>query len=848
MPSLSFEVGAIFIIEDRATAALAQIGRAFESLGELAASVEEKLMGIGEGAFAPMLLGIERASSATKLMIDQIGAVADAWGRAATAAQRYGTAAGSGAAGAGSGGGRGGPRDEGLYGPPVRDRYEGYNEALRDNQRYDREQRMNADALNRNEDQIYSRQEAAARREKAARDLALNDGPIGPVSRPYWGQGEEWANAAEENRRWRQSDDGLSIPPPPRTGITDFTRAREPLGPREQFDFTDADKGAAVGAAAARRGGHGAGMGFRGEVGSHGFRGGGVIHGLGPFIALGAVYGGGKSAMQEDRALAQALQEMGYDPREPGFQLKMDEMRGKVAEATAGTIYSEAHGASVLPGTAGQFSGLFNTPQERRTAYQAVLPPALKFAEVAEQYHRGTIGESYKAGIGYLAMTNQTTEKGAETGLSQLLALSLATGDTIAQEQNVLKYSLPVGKAAGADPVETAALTGFMEILGFRGTTAGTGVGQMIMGLTGTGGPLAAQQRREKDMGREFSNILHLNPREMHAVKESRGKEHDIALKSLDLLDPKTGKISDQIAPGGHLAIQPFIEHVSGALQRMTPMQGLDSLRNAFTVRGSREAAELKDTETIKRLLDFFGTMKAAPSVDDLQKQLATRPLQQFEQMLANVANIGNTLATATLGPLNTAFMTLNGYLAGFNTFLKTHQGVTEAAGWTGLAMGGAAALGVAGSGVRALWRYSGARAVASGVSSLLGGGAAPVIGEEALAGIGGGSLLGPMGLLGGGLLAAGGAAGAMNAPMVDDFGRPVGTWGGRPSTTAMAAPSNTQVTVNLGPVTMHGVPDDSSLRGIIDTLTKGLRDTLSHMTSDATGSSMSPYTQPGPF
>jgi len=177
-----------------------------------------------------MLLGIERASSATKLMIDQIGAVADAWGRAATAAQRVRYSSRVRGCRRGSGGGRGGPRDEGLYGPPVRDRYEGYNQALRDNQRYDREQRMNADALNRNEDQITAGRKRPRGGENAARDLALNDGPIGPTSRPYWGQGDEWVNAREENLRWRQIDDGLSIPPPPRTGVTDLTEPEGRLG------------------------------------------------------------------------------------------------------------------------------------------------------------------------------------------------------------------------------------------------------------------------------------------------------------------------------------------------------------------------------------------------------------------------------------------------------------------------------------------------------------------------------------------------------------------------------------------------------------------------------------------
>lgn len=634
MPSLSFEVGAVFSIDPQpAITSLEAIGQAFSALD------------------AMLQDSVAATATAVNQMVTEIGRLADAW-RAVGAEARSG--AGSGGA-AGGGGRRGRPTDE-----------------AREAERQLLEDRRNADAINRNENQIYSRQEAMARRENDDRGRIYDNQRL---------------TAEMENREFNRLgavDDGITIPRPPRTGITEITRAREPPGPRNELSMAEDVAAGATGARMFGRGGHA----------------GGVLRGTMPLIGGLAAYEGMSTSMHEDRALAQSLQEMGYDPRSPGFEKMVEEMRGKVSGATAGTIFSEAQGANALPGTAGQFSGLFSTPDARRTAYEGVLDPALKFAEVAEQYHRGSIGESYKAGIGYLAMSQQLTPDKASLGLSQLLALSLATGDTIAQEQNVLKYSLPLGQASGASPTDIMGLTGFMEILGFRGTTAGTGVGQLLMGMTGTGGPVAAQQHRE-NISRGFESALKLDPKSLHDVRVSRGKEHDIALRALGLEDPKTGKIREDVAPGGHLDVPSFVEHVSASLQKMNPMEALNVLRNAFTVRGSREAAELKDPHVVGELMDFLKTLQHPTSVADLQAQLSTRALQQWEQMLANISNIGNTLATQTLPGLNEMFKDLNSGLVGINNWLKENPLAASIGGW-GLLFGGVmTGLGLFGGGLR---------------------------------------------------------------------------------------------------------------------------------------------------
>lgn len=572
---------------------------------------------------------------------------------------------------------------------------------------------------------------------------------------------------------------------------------------------------------------------------------GGIFKGMGPIGGALGAFSAEKNAMLEDRALTESLQEMGYSPTDPGFPALMEQLRTTVQASTSNSIYSDVRGSLAMPGTAGQFGAVFATPEERLSKYQAILPAAMRFAEVSEQYGRGDLRTSLRAGINYSHMTGRYEEKPLESGLDHLLALALATGDTVAAEQGILKYSVPLGRAAGVDPDDIAALTGFFQVMGFTGTTAGTGVGQLLMGLTTTGGPVAAHLRspQQKELERTFESALHLGPaKELHAVRESRGDKHGAALHELGFTDG-AGKPVEGLEPGGKLNEKKFISILETGLGAHTPMEDLELLRNAFTVRGSREAALLSDPATVGKLTTFLENMTHPQSARTMQAELQTRPLQQWEQMLANLSNVGNTLATTTLPGLNTMIVGINGLLVGVNEFLKQHQTIATGAAWAALAAAGAWATGIIGKGVGGLWRGTLAPA-ARAASSLI-----PGVGEGALmdASIGGGSgsvmgmpLLGPLGVLGGAVLGGGLLAGKAGAPMVDDYGRPVGNWGGP---RAAGAPPPANITINMGGLSISGLFDAAMKSTILSWITSAFTTANANAGGQVQGSHESPYT-----
>lgn len=825
MPSLSFEVGAIFIIEDRATAALAEIGRAFESLGELAASIEEKLMGIGEGAFAPMLAGIERASSATKLMVEQVGAVADAWGRATGAAERYGTAAG-----VSGGGGQRGPGGGGRG-----------RRGLSDEERAERNMRREAEE----DDREFNRRRTYTRRmgeyENQLRGPP-NDGPVGPPGRPYWGQGDDWANAAEENRRFRgRGDDGLSIPPPPRTGVTDFTRARQPLPPRDRFNFDEPPPTPPT----ARDGG---GRGGRGS-GGHGDD---FIQTIVDYELLHMAF---KAAGGEQQALFRGAKAFDIDPTSPEGVAAMGALREAARDAAAGTSYKESGTAAGIPLLAGPF-GL--SGPEGVAAFSKIYPGAARAAEGMELLDpRSTFSATLPAMVEFAHESRQYEPEKLARQYDVLGAItSLVPHTTFAAEAGAMSYVVPMARAAGISPEHTAVLVGSLQQAGLRGTIAATTLRQELVGLTRGGGPMQAHTSRAmRHETHEFENAMKLQPGGQAAVKMLKGSDHVVAMHEVGLLDPKGNQTflytaadaaadtSGETKKGGinvDRANKIFAEWAHGK----DPAKVSEEAYKLFGVRGE-QAPEILGAILHSGEKDYVGQFGRNVSsrvnvpggfLGNVRDQMSQTANQEAGQVVSRFNDVMSHLADATLpafqGVMEKALIPFMNRL-GVLTSPDEKGNYTNPQKIAGFSLGGALIGGVAG-----------------GALGLLGLGAGIVPGAM------GGAMLG-------GAIGAGGSTGYLMGDKVKAFFNPEQSGG--PFTLPNPGPgprrgtfphasfesgpgSVINQTITLGPVTMNGVPDDSSLRGIIDRLTKGLHDALSHMTSDATGSSMSPYTQPGPF
>lgn len=812
-------MGAVFIIEDRATATLVEIGRAFESLGELAGSIEEKLMGIGEGAFAPMLAGIERASSATKLMIDQVGAVADAWGRAAGAAERYGTAAGVSSGGAGPRGGGGRSR-------------------LSDEERANREMRREAEE----DDREFNRRRTYTRRMGEYENQLTgprDDGPIGPPGRPYWGQGDDWVNAAEENRRFRRGDDGITIPPPPRTGITTTDRGRGT--PPPLVDYVDRDEPSKTPNKKERAGGS---------------RGDDFIQTIVDYELLHMAF---KAAGGEQQALYRGAKAFDLDPTSSEGQAAMATLREAARDAAAGTSYKESATAAGIPLLAGPF-GLSGPAGV--SAFAKIYPGAARAAEGMELLDpRSTFSATLPAMVEFAHESRQYEPDKLARQYDILGAItSLVPHTTFAAEAGAMSYVVPMARAAGISPEHTAVLVGSLQQAGLRGTIAATTLRQELVGLTRGGGPMQAHTSRAmRSETREFENAMRMQPGGHAAVNMLKGSEHVKAMHEVGLLDSKGNQTflytaqdaaadaSGETKQGGiniDRANKIFAEWAHGK----DPAEVSEEAYKLFGVRGEQApeilGAILRSGET-----DYVGKFG---------ENVANR-VNVPGGFLGNVRDQMSRTANQEAGQIASRFNDILSHLA--DATLPAFQGAMEKALIPFLNKLGAL------TAPDAQGNYTSGQKIAgySGAGALIGG---VVGGALGLLGLGAGIIPGAAaGAALGGAIGAGGSTGYFMGDKVNAFFDPEHSGGPftLPPTSGPGPRRGTSVmsgvmpldpmsgatinqTITLGPVTMNGVPDDSSLKGIIDRLTKGLHDALSHMTSDAHGPDMSMYTQPGPF
>ena len=251
------------------------------------------------------------------------------------------------------------------------------------------------------------------------------------------------------------------------------------------------------------------------------------------------------------------------------------------------------------------------------------------------------------------------------------------------------------------------------------------------------------------------------------------------------------------------------------------PKDTLGTLHAAFGTRGERIAAIYTGAETMGRRDRFFQAVQSSPTSSEIQGMLSNAPLQQFEQMLARVADIGNTLATATLGPLNDAMKTLNASLTSINDYLKQHPAAAQAGGW-----------GLAGVGVAALTGLG--RGAFRQVQRLV----TPGVASHAAGGVGVG--------IGGALRGAG--YGLLAGLMIDDFddyskGQKVhdalggALAGGDKAMSIMhsrAGANSQNVTVNLGGITLNGVGEN--IEAITNKVTQAVSDLLHRVMGNASG------------
>ncbi len=401
----------------------------------------------------------------------------------------------------------------------------------------------------------------------------------------------------------------------------------------------------------------------------------------------------------------------------------------------------------------------------------------------------------------------------------------------------------------------------------------------MILGALNRGGGISAHlETSRRHLEREFAGALHLSPEEAAAQHGGRGSEH---VRALDNLDITRGGQLTTVDDQGNVDIGKLQEDIRSYAAHHSRQETLKALHDAFGTRGERVAAAFIEPGSEQQLQRFHEAVRTSPTAAQIQGDLAQSPMQQFEQMLANFANIGNTLATTTLPGLNSALQTMNSGLTAFNDFLKEHEAAAQVVAYS---VGGGASLaaaGVAGAAGRGIW--NGLRTIGNGLGWLFGGGGGESLsmGAEAAGGAAAGgsslfsTLLGPLGLTA--PLAGDTPSNPLlntttpemqerNRQIMADYLRAhpdlhapavshpphvmspadaAAAAAGRAPAPAASAPPN--ITVNVGGVSMSGVADESTFTHLLTKLTDALRSAMSHASGGGQGSDNSIYVTGGP-
>lgn len=611
----------------------------------------------------------------------------------------------------------------------------------------------------------------------------------------------------------------------------------------------------------------GDGTGFGGRIpdgpdedfdGGGGRRRGGGGH-IAPFVEAAALYEAMKAGASEEQAVDIALvRGFHMDPRTATDEQK-NYLRTLARQGSEGTSFSEREVAGGLVTLA---APLGFTGPEGMKQFGSVFEVAAKAAEAAKQLHFGSFEGTLQGSVEFAHQMQLYDAPGLTRGLNLLgkVTESLPGGD-MEREAQVMSYAIPQARALGADPEQAMSAVGFLQRAGLRNTVAATTLRQMLVGQLKTGGPMNAQHRQRDHDRRELEDSLGLTPGHLERPAAGKTNAHEEALIALGLVD-KSGKNLDLNAKGG-FDIDKMFELIATKQGTMSPVDFGKAMFNAFGIRG-QTGGELIG-EALPQYRTYQKNLASTPDLPEQLKMVSGNSAQLTGQAMARAADVGNDIGTILLPALN-AFDNVVISIAGhIRQFIGDHPGETAA----GLAVGIPATMTAGWMGMRGLLGKVGSffheGTAAAGTSALQGG-----AGSIMRSGIGGGLIAGLgaeaatdwfLSSLGDKLTDMVYGKGTSEKWRKEEIeaekryrdnpqivaGPRVGVWGNRGAdTTTPAAPAApAQITVHINN-TMNGVADEGTFRGLLDKFTASLKDTLTHVTSDAHGSSASVYTFPG--
>ncbi len=418
---------------------------------------------------------------------------------------------------------------------------------------------------------------------------------------------------------------------------------------------------------------------------------------MGEFTA----YEAGKMALHERQSIATSLLNLQLPTTGAAAQPYYSRLYGLTASAAQGTIYSQAQTAGLMQ-EASKMTGFTGAQGERR--FESVFPVAVRMAEVGEYFKLGSASQNTLAAMRYAHLTGRYSAAQLTPGLNQVLNIARYSGMSISSLENTMAQGLPMVRAAGANVDTGAALIGYLSRAGL-GRRAGYAIGQMIIGLTETGGPITAHMQGVR------GSLLHSLG--SHAPHFGHMSTHVGALEQLGLF--AGGKLTT-LDRAGNINLPAVIDKLAEDAKKFPRAQFLTLLHNAFGIRGLRGASLIDQGmfSTYEKLL------QGAPGAVSMQGQLAAQPLQQLQQVWARLKDIATELATAVLPEFQKLMGILLAITNGIDKFLAGNPAIAKIVASTAIGAGvGSVVPGVGtavGAGVGA----------AAGIGAVLLGGAHP--------------------------------------------------------------------------------------------------------------------------